>query len=67
MEYIGMVVINDLGDPSDIHPRNKRDVGTRLAHQALQVIYGYENKVVQGQVLKKQSLKIVCSSCLLKI
>ena len=57
MEHIGTIVINDLGDPSDIHPRNKRDVGTRLAHQALQVIYEYENKIVQGPVLKKAVIK----------
>lgn len=57
MKNVGTAVINDLGDPSDIHPRNKRDVGTRLAHQALQVIYEYENMIVQGPVLKKAVVK----------
>lgn len=53
MENVGMAVINDIGDPSDIHPRNKRDVGMRLAEQALQMIYGHTKKVVQGPVLKE--------------
>jgi sialate O-acetylesterase len=35
----GMAVITDLGDPNDIHPRNKRDVGERLARQALRRTY----------------------------
>jgi sialate O-acetylesterase len=35
----GMAVITDLGDPTDIHPRNKRDVGERLALQALRRTY----------------------------
>ncbi|MFO8028127.1 MAG: DUF6807 family protein [Opitutales bacterium] len=31
----GMAVINDIGDAKDIHPRNKKDVGERLARWAL--------------------------------
>lgn len=33
----------DLGDVEDIHPRNKRDVGLRLAMAALAKAYGQEN------------------------
>lgn len=57
MKNVGMVVTNDIGDPLDIHPRNKRDVGTRLASQALRAIYGYQNKVVQGPALKEAVVK----------
>lgn len=35
----GMVVTIDLGDARDIHPKNKQEVGRRLARQALSVAY----------------------------
>lgn len=38
----GMAVINDIGDANDIHPRNKVDVGERLARWALADAYGKE-------------------------
>jgi sialate O-acetylesterase len=36
----GMVVTTDIGDSHDIHPRNKKDVGYRLAAVALGNTYG---------------------------
>ena len=36
----GMAVTNDISDLVDIHPRNKLDVGRRLALQALNKTYG---------------------------
>lgn len=36
----GMVVTIDIGDPNDIHPRNKQDVGRRLAMWAAGTVYG---------------------------
>ncbi len=36
----GMAVTTDIGNPSDIHPRNKQDVGKRLAANALKFVYG---------------------------
>ena len=36
----GMAVTIDIGDPQDIHPRNKQDVGKRLAAIALNKTYG---------------------------
>ena len=36
----GMAVTTDIGDPKDIHPRNKQDVGLRLALVALNKTYG---------------------------
>jgi sialate O-acetylesterase len=35
----GMAVIADLGNPNDIHPTNKKDVGNRLAMQVLSAVY----------------------------
>ena len=35
----GMAVTTDIGDPKDIHPKNKQDVGKRLAAWALKNTY----------------------------
>lgn len=36
----GMAVAIDIGDANDIHPRNKQDVGLRLALNAFKIAYG---------------------------
>jgi len=36
----GLAVTIDIGQADDIHPRNKKDVGIRLAYEALRVGYG---------------------------
>jgi sialate O-acetylesterase len=36
----GLAVAIDIGDAKDIHPRNKQDVGKRLALSALAIAYG---------------------------
>lgn len=36
----GMATAIDIGDPKDIHPKNKREVGRRLALTALNDVYG---------------------------
>ena len=41
----GMAVTLDIGDEKDVHPRNKRDVGNRLARIALSKTYG---KKIEG-------------------
>ncbi|MEC7987735.1 MAG: sialate O-acetylesterase [Myxococcota bacterium] len=43
----GMVVTIDIGNPRDIHPRNKKDVGQRLARHALHNEYG-KKQVTSG-------------------
>jgi sialate O-acetylesterase len=48
---VGMAVIIDLGDSSDIHPRNKKDVGYRLSLPASKLVYG-ENLVYSGPMFK---------------
>jgi sialate O-acetylesterase len=47
----GMAVIIDVGDANDIHPRNKLDVGKRLAMAAQKVAYN-ENTVYSGPTYK---------------
>ena len=45
----GMIVVSDItGDVTDIHPRNKRDVGKRLARLALAKTYGRDDVVSSG-------------------
>ncbi|GAA4442220.1 hypothetical protein GCM10023091_28610 [Ravibacter arvi] len=40
LDGTGMVVSADIGDPYDVHPKNKQDYGNRLALQALKKVYG---------------------------
>nr|WKN39571.1 sialate O-acetylesterase [Tunicatimonas sp. TK19036] len=51
----GMAVTIDIGNPDDIHPRNKQDVGYRLAQAALKVAYGEEN-VYSGPVYESMQV-----------
>ncbi|MBK5290388.1 MAG: sialate O-acetylesterase [Acidobacteriia bacterium] len=39
LRQTGMAVITDIGDPGDIHPKNKQDVGDRLALAACHLAY----------------------------
>jgi len=48
----GQAVIIDIGDASDIHPKNKQDVGLRLALNALNKDYGKSNTVFSGPLYK---------------
>lgn len=44
----GMVVVSDIGDLKDIHPKNKTDVGKRLAAWALSHDYGRTDLAFSG-------------------
>lgn len=48
----GMAVIIDIGEGCDIHPKNKRDVGLRLACSALSKVYGLTDVVASGPLFK---------------
>ncbi|MGC6426505.1 MAG: sialate O-acetylesterase [Akkermansiaceae bacterium] len=44
----GMAIINDIGAARDIHPKNKQDVGGRLARWALAKDYGKTGHSISG-------------------
>lgn len=44
----GMGINIDIGDPKDIHPKNKQAVGQRLALWALGTVYGQEGLATSG-------------------
>jgi sialate O-acetylesterase len=48
----GMAVINDIGDTQDIHPKNKAEVGRRLALLALAGTYGQRNVIASGPIFR---------------
>jgi sialate O-acetylesterase len=52
----GQAVIIDIGEEKDIHPRNKLDVGYRLAQAALKVAYG-KNNVYSGPVYNNMHIE----------
>ncbi|MEM9675831.1 MAG: sialate O-acetylesterase [Bacteroidota bacterium] len=58
----GMAVSIDIGDATDIHPRNKQDVGYRLALAARKVAYGEDN-VYSGPIY--ESMRVAGDSVVL--
>jgi sialate O-acetylesterase len=48
----GLVVAIDIGNDRDIHPKNKYDVGCRLARWALRDVYGEKDLVVSGPMFR---------------
>lgn len=58
----GMACIIDIGDANDIHPRNKQDVGHRLALEARGKVYGEKvassGPVYRTHVMEKGKMRI---------
>jgi sialate O-acetylesterase len=48
LPYTGQAVIYDIGEADNTHPKNKQEVGARLARIALNKDYGYKNVVYAG-------------------
>jgi sialate O-acetylesterase len=53
----GMVVITDAGDSLNIHPRNKKIVGERLALWALAKDYGFKHLTCSGPLYKDMQIE----------
>ncbi|MFK7921814.1 MAG: sialate O-acetylesterase [Bacteroidia bacterium] len=56
VECTGMVIISDIGNLTDIHPKNKQDVGKRLANWALNQDYGFKKIAVSGPLYHSYEL-----------
>ncbi len=52
----GMAVIIDIGEANNIHPKNKQDVGKRLALAALAIAYG-EDITYSGPIYKSMKIE----------
>ncbi|EGK02495.1 sialate O-acetylesterase [Dysgonomonas gadei] len=52
----GEAVITDIGEANDIHPRNKQDVGLRLALNALNKDYGKTDIIYSGPTFKSMEV-----------
>lgn len=52
----GLAVTIDIGDAADIHPRNKQEVGRRLALWALAETYGRRNQVYSGPLYRSMTI-----------
>jgi len=60
----GMAITMDIGESRDIHPKNKQDVGLRLAFWALGEVYGKPVGAVSGPLPSGHAVKgdkVVCS------
>ena len=54
---MGMAVTMDIGNVKDIHPKNKQDVGHRLALWALAKTYGKRDLVYSGPIYESMTIE----------
>ncbi len=57
LPHTGMVVTNDIGNVRDIHPKNKQEVGRRLALIALAKTYGRKDITWSGPTFKSMKIE----------
>ena len=55
--HTGMAVTSDIGNVANIHPKNKQDVGKRLALWALAKDYGQDDLVYSGPLYKSMAIE----------
>jgi sialate O-acetylesterase len=60
-----MAVTLDIGEPGNIHPQKKKEVGERLAAAALKIVYGQSKLVSSGPSL--QGFKIAGNQIVLQL
>ena len=53
LPHTGMAVAIDVGEENDVHPKNKQDVGLRLALSALHSTYGRKDIIPSGPMFRE--------------
>lgn len=56
LPHTGVASAIDIGNARDIHPKNKQDVGKRLARWALRDVYGKKDLTVAGPTFKEMNV-----------
>lgn len=57
LPYTGMAVTIDIGEWNDLHPLNKKEVGRRLALEAMRIAYGENEIVSSGPLYQSMEVK----------